>query len=126
MASPGSSSAPATAAADADDLSFTELVSLAQPSDLALDAFSTRGLLNARPRSAALLSSLKLAPGRFLQRYEVVAESGALTNRCCSCVPSVLVHRAARGARRRLQLPSQRSFVRSFVLLAPLQARRWC
>ncbi|EFN59604.1 hypothetical protein CHLNCDRAFT_56464 [Chlorella variabilis] len=57
-------------------LSFDELVALAQPSDLVLDAYSARGVLNAAPRSATALSSLKLAPDRFLQRYEVATQSG--------------------------------------------------
>ena len=68
---------PASALSDDDDLSFEELVDLAQPSDLALDSYSMRGVLNAAPRSAAVLSSLKLAPDRFLQRYAVVSASGA-------------------------------------------------
>ncbi|KAI7839987.1 hypothetical protein COHA_006308 [Chlorella ohadii] len=59
-----------------EDLNFEELVALAQPSDLALDSYSARGLLNAAPRSAAVLSSLKLAQDRFLQRYSVVSASG--------------------------------------------------
>ena len=59
-----------------EELSFEELVALAQPSDLALDAYSARGLLNAAPRSASVLSSLRLAPDRFVQRYSVVAQSG--------------------------------------------------
>lgn len=58
------------------ELSFEELVALAQPTDLALDAHSARGVLNAPPRCATVLSSLKLAPDRFLQRYEVVSRSG--------------------------------------------------
>lgn len=62
-----------------EDLNFEELVALAQPSDLALDSYSARGLLNAAPRSAAVLSSLKLAQDRFLQRYSVVSASGGLT-----------------------------------------------
>lgn len=72
----GGTAAALSTAATADDLSFEELVALAQPSDLALDSYSTRGVLNAAPRSAAVLSSLKLAPERFLQRYSVVADSG--------------------------------------------------
>ncbi|KAL4434663.1 hypothetical protein ABPG77_002786 [Micractinium sp. CCAP 211/92] len=58
------------------ELSFEELVSLAQPTDLALDAYSARGVFNAPPRQATVLSSLKLGPDRFLQRYEVVSRSG--------------------------------------------------
>jgi hypothetical protein len=65
-----------SALSEDDDLNFEELVALAQPSDLALDSYSARGVLNAAPRSAAVLSSLKLAPDRFLQRYNVVACSG--------------------------------------------------
>jgi len=62
-----------------EDLNFEELVALAQPSDLALDSYSARGLLNAAPRSAAGLSSLKLPQDRFLQRYSVVSASGGFT-----------------------------------------------
>lgn len=65
-----------SALSEDDDLCFEELVALAQPSDLALDSYSARGLMNAAPRSAAVLSSLKLAADRFLQRYSVVAASG--------------------------------------------------
>jgi hypothetical protein len=61
-------------------LSFEELVALAQPSDLALDSYSTRGVLSVPPRTATVLSSLKLAPDRFLQRYEVVTQSGGHCN----------------------------------------------
>lgn len=68
--------ASSAGANDDDDLSFEELVAFAQPSDLALDSYSARGVLNGPPRSAAVLSSLKLAPDRFLQRYEVTAQSG--------------------------------------------------
>lgn len=64
-------------------LSFDELVALAQPSDLVLDAYSARGVLNAAPRSATALSSLKLAPDRFLQRYEVATQSGAGAAAAC-------------------------------------------
>lgn len=49
----------------------------------ALDAHSARGVLNAPPRCATVLSSLKLAPDRFLQRYEVVSRSGG-ASRCAS------------------------------------------
>lgn len=62
-------------------LSFEELVALAQPSDLALDSYSTRGVLSAPPRTATVLSSLKLAQDRFLQRYEVVTQSGKRDSR---------------------------------------------
>ncbi|PSC68411.1 DUF4864 domain-containing [Micractinium conductrix] len=58
------------------ELSFDELVALSQPADLALDAFACRGVVNAPPRAAAVLSSLMLAPGRFLTRFSVVAQSG--------------------------------------------------
>lgn len=49
------------------------------------DSYSARGLLNAAPRSAAVLSSLKLAPDRFLQRYSVVAAAGKLVSAVAAC-----------------------------------------
>ncbi|KAL4447540.1 hypothetical protein ABPG75_004759 [Micractinium tetrahymenae] len=58
------------------ELSFEELVALAQPTDLALDAYSARGVLAAPPLRATVLSSLKLAADRFLQRYEVLSQTG--------------------------------------------------
>ena len=68
--------AAAAAAGDDEELSFEELVDLAQPSYLELDAFSSRGLFHAPPASMHVLSSLRLRPDRFLQRYEVTARSG--------------------------------------------------
>jgi hypothetical protein len=57
-------------------LSFEELLALAQPPDLELDSYSARGVLLAVPRSATVLSSLRLAPTLFRQRYEVTTQSG--------------------------------------------------
>ncbi|KAL4856801.1 hypothetical protein ACK3TF_002860 [Chlorella vulgaris] len=71
---------PITAVQQPDEtgqsLSFEELLALAQPPDLELDSYSARGVLLAVPRSATVLSSLRLAPTLFRQRYEVTTQSG--------------------------------------------------
>jgi hypothetical protein len=80
-------------------------VALAQPSDLALDAYSARGLLNAAPRSASVLSSLRLTPDRFLQRYAVVAQSGGLASASlCWAVAARFISVLAQAQSRRSRL----------------------